>query len=168
MKKIVEYLFASLCYSRFTAHSIFYNICHYRHKLHYYHSSFNAQIKHIPPKSAFFQCKEKNKNYSLIVLTHYFSVINIYYYLNWKSLFLLNQHPLKVCKDNIASLISFARKYFKILCKLFWSKQFSSPFFCSHDFKHCTILWEGWNLRDDRCISGIYNFICCFKVIISS
>ena len=36
-EKIVEYLFASLCYSRFTVLNMFYNACHYRRKLHYYH-----------------------------------------------------------------------------------------------------------------------------------
>ena len=86
-RRIVEYLFASLCYSKFTAHSIFYNACHHRHKLHYYHQSLNAQIKDIPPKSTFFPCKGKNKNHSLMLWTDYFSVINMYYFLNfWSAL----------------------------------------------------------------------------------
>ena len=55
----------------------------------------------FPLNQPFFSGRKKNKKHSLILWKHYFSVIDIYiyYYLNWKSLFLLNQHPLKVWKD---------------------------------------------------------------------
>ena len=164
-RKIVEYLFASLCYSKFTAHSIFYNACHHRHKLHYYHHSLNPQIKDIPPKSTFFPCKGKNKNHSLILWTDYFSVINMCYFLKWKSLFLLNQLPLNVFKDNTVSRISFAKKYFKILCKLFWSKQFSSPSFCGHDSKHWAILWERWRCISDICNSFLMRLVFVLRLL---
>ena len=68
-EKILEYLFASLCYSRFTAHSIFYNACHYIHKLHYYHQNLDVQIIPISPKSTFFSAKKKIKPFSDITNT---------------------------------------------------------------------------------------------------
>ena len=54
----------------------------------------------FPLNQPFFSGRKKIKNIRWYYENTIFQLlIYIYYYLNWKSLFLLNQHPLKVCKD---------------------------------------------------------------------
>ena len=54
----------------------------------------------FPLNQPFFSGRKKIKNIRWYYENTIFQLlIYIYYYLNWKSLFLLNQHPLKVWKD---------------------------------------------------------------------